>query len=100
MGELIWPRALALCLYNQRGSELGMLTTTFEGRLRAWFEGALYDANNCPFDPVCAEDQVAACHGCLYLSRCLSPYWNRQLDRRDLVTLMPTRPGYWGDVTP
>lgn len=102
MGELIWPRTLSACLYNQRGSELGMLATTFEGRLRVWFEGALYDARSCPFDPVCAEDpQVAACMGCLHLSRCFAPYWNRSLDRRLLVTLIGNQQtGYWGDMTP
>lgn len=102
MGELIWPRTLSACLYNQRGSELGMLATTFEGRLRVWFEGALYDARSCPFDPVCAEDpQVAACMGCLHLSRCFAPFWNRSLDRRYLVTLIRNQQrGYWGDMTP
>jgi hypothetical protein len=96
--ELLFPRGLAWVLYNNRGSELGMFTTTFEGRLREWLEGTKYDIANCPFDPICMHEDEAACPGCLQIGeRGCTTLWNRYLDRRYLVTLdNPRLVGYWG----
>lgn len=96
--ELLFARGLAWVLYNNRGSELGMFTTTFEGRLREWLEGTKYDASNCPFDPICMHEDEAACPGCLHIGeRGCTTLWNRHLDRRYLVTLdNPRLIGYWG----
>lgn len=96
--ELLFPRGLAWVLYNNRGSELGMFTTTFEGRLREWLAGAQYDLTICPFDPICMQEEEAACPGCLYIGeRGCTTLWNRYLNRRLMVTLDTSRyAGYWG----
>lgn len=98
--EIIFPRALAFVLYDSNGSDLGMLQTTFEGNLQDWIMGAKYDVANCPHDPICRNDQVSACHACLYIAeRCCNTYWNRCLDRRHVVRFGQSgAPGYWGDV--
>jgi hypothetical protein len=96
--ELLFPRALAWVLYNNRGSELGMFTTTYEGRLREWLDGTKYDLTVCPFDPICMHEEEAACPGCLYVGeRGCTTFWNRYLDRRDVVTLDTSKyAGFWG----
>jgi len=95
--ELLFPRGMAWVLYNNRGSELGMFTTTFEGRMREWLQGTRYDLLNCPLDPICMREDVAACPGCLHIGeRGCTTLWNRFLDRRYLVRLpSSTFPGYW-----
>ena len=95
--ELLFPRGLAFAIYNNRGSELGMFTTTFEGRLLDWLYGTRYDISNCPFDPICMNEPHPACPGCLYVGeRGCTTLWNRNLDRRHLVQLQTSKePGYW-----
>ena len=96
--ELLFPRGMAWGLYNNRGSELGMFTTTFEGRLREWLAGTHYDLTICPFDPICMHEKEVACPGCLYIGeRGCTTLWNRYLDRRYMVTLDTSKHvGYWG----
>jgi hypothetical protein len=95
--ELLIPRGLSFVIYNNRGSELGMFTTTFEGRLLDWFYGTRFDISNCPFDPICMNEPHPACPGCLYIGeRGCTTLWNRNLDRRHLVQLPTSKePGYW-----
>jgi hypothetical protein len=95
--EIVWPRTLAFVLYNGSGADLGMLQTTFEGSMFDWFHGARYDAANCPYDPVCRNADVAACHACLYIAeRNCNTFWNRWLDRRHLITFDDGPVGFWG----
>jgi hypothetical protein len=95
--EIVWPRALAFVLYNGGGSDLGMLQTAFEGSMLDWFHGARHNAANCPYDPVCRNSDIAACHACLFIAeRNCNTYWNRWLDRRHLITFDDGPVGYWG----
>ena len=95
LAEFLFPRSLALLLYNTRGSELGMLRTTFEGKMYNWLHAALAGATRCVYDPICGRKKMP-CHGCMFIAERNCPLFNQCLDRDLLVWVRgDTKVGYW-----
>jgi hypothetical protein len=95
LAEFLFPRSLAFLIYNTQGSEMGMLRTTFEGKMYNWLHAAMGGAMRCVYDPICSGKDVP-CHGCMFIAERNCPLFNQDLDRDVLVRVRgDTKFGYW-----
>ncbi|MDG6916936.1 MAG: hypothetical protein JRM85_05005 [Nitrososphaerota archaeon] len=95
LSEVVFPRSLSFLVYNTRGSELGMLRTTFEAQMPRWLYAARAKALKCVNDPLCAR-QRTPCYACMFIAERNCPDFNTDLDRDILVTTRGEwKIGFW-----
>ncbi len=97
LSEVVFPRSLSFLVYNTRGSELGMLRTTFEAQMPRWLYAARAKALKCVNDPLCAR-RVTPCYACMFIAERNCPDFNADLDRDVLVsTRGDWSVGFWNE---
>lgn len=96
ISEILFPEIPAFLVYNTSKSNLGSMYTLFEVSLEDWFNAAHDTIKKCVYDPVCINDETAACHVCMFLNEMSCRAWNKNLNRRCLIG-GKNEIGYWSD---
>jgi hypothetical protein len=86
LSEYLFPRCLAVLIYNTQGSELGSIKTTFKGKMYQWLYATKQRASRCVYDPICGS-RAKPCVGCMHIPERNCPEFNEELSRRSVVTV-------------
>jgi hypothetical protein len=105
MSEYLIPEMLTVGLFADVHQEvsLGALVALVEHRLAEWLDATLVDAEHCPWDPHCGEED-GACMACLHLAFSCDKY-NGELNRAVLFGSAEGQElqvgyGYWETFPP
>lgn len=93
ISEEIYPYQNGILLYSNQSTDFNLqgLELAFEHALQQVLNGMVEDAETCPYNPEC-QNQQGACHGCVHIAEFSCEKFNRVLDRRVLTAQTG---GFW-----